>query len=62
MTVTLTPNLVDPDGVYAGLLAAHDGLPNTESEAFNARLILILFNHIGDPEVIRAALLAARRI
>lgn len=61
MPLTLTPNLADPDGIYADLLATHDGLTNADSEALNARLILILINHIGDAEVIRAALLAARR-
>ncbi|MEL7256445.1 MAG: DUF2783 domain-containing protein [Pseudomonadota bacterium] len=51
-----TPNLPDADGVYADLLAAHDGLSTEESTALNARLILILANHIGDADVIRHAL------
>jgi hypothetical protein len=61
MSLVLTPNMADPDGIYADLLAAHEGLSEDESDALNARLILILFNHIGDAEVIRDALAAARR-
>jgi hypothetical protein len=53
--------LRDPDGTYARLIAAHEGLDTDESHAFNARLILILLNHIGDDEVIAQALAAARR-
>lgn len=60
MTLTLAPNLPRPDEVYAALIAAHDGLTREESEALNARLILILLNHIGDEAVIRQALAAAR--
>ncbi|SDU43477.1 DUF2783 domain-containing protein [Stappia sp. ES.058] len=59
-TLTLEPNLKDPDGFYAELLAAHEGLNREESEALNARLILILTNHIGDRDVVRAALAAAK--
>lgn len=60
MTVTLTPNIPDPDGFYDELLRAHQGLNAEESHAFNARLILTLCNHIGDRDVIRAALEAAK--
>ena len=41
------------------LLATHDGLTRAESEALNARLILILANHIGDHAVLSQALHAA---
>ena len=56
-----TPNLADPDGFYADLLAGHDGLSEAESAALNARLVLILCNHIGDRTVIAEALALARR-
>ena len=42
MELTLTPNIAAPDDFYAALLATHDGLSCAESEALNARLILIL--------------------
>ena len=54
-----SPNLPDADGFYEDLLASHEGLSDAESEAFNARLILILANHIGDRDVLRDALQAA---
>ncbi len=60
MALNLTPNIPDPDGFYDELLAAHAGLTEDESDALNARLILLLANHIGDREVLRAALDAAR--
>lgn len=60
MTVILTPNIPDPDGFYDELLAAHEGLSKTESDALNARLILTLANHIGDREVLRAAIAAVK--
>ncbi|WP_313137091.1 DUF2783 domain-containing protein [Paracoccus jeotgali] len=56
MSLTLTPNLPNPDDAYAMLLNAHEGLSKEQSDALNARLILILMNHIGDPEVLREAL------
>lgn len=60
MPLTVTPNLPDPDAAYAALLAAHRGLTETEQAALNARLILILMNHIGDPQVLGEALALAR--
>lgn len=59
MSLTLTPNIPDPDDFYDELIKAHEGLSDTESQALNARLILILANHIGDRKVLRAALSAA---
>jgi hypothetical protein len=58
--LTLEPNLSAPDDAYAALIAAHDGLTREESEALNARLILILMNQIGNLQVIRAAIAAAK--
>ncbi|PRX35469.1 Protein of unknown function [Meinhardsimonia xiamenensis] len=58
--LNLTPNIPDPDDFYAELLAAHEGLTKAESDALNARLILILANHIGDRKLLSAAIEAAR--
>ena len=60
MTLNLTPNIVDPDGFYDELLALHDGLSKEDSDALNARLILVLSNHIGDRDVLRQAFEAAK--
>ena len=47
MSLITTPNLRDPDATYAALLAVHKGLSEAESQALNARLVLILMNHVG---------------
>lgn len=60
MTLTLDPNITDPDGFYEKLLKAHEGLSDEESEALNARLILILANQIGDANTLTEALEAAK--
>jgi hypothetical protein len=49
------------DEFYENLIDAHNGLSDEHSEAFNARLILLLANHIGDLRVLREALQAARQ-
>jgi hypothetical protein len=54
------PNLAKPDDVYDMLIRAHEGLSKPESDALNARLILIFANHIGDQSVIHDALKLAR--
>lgn len=58
--LNLEPNIADPDGFYDELIAAHSTLSKQESDAFNARLVLILANHIGDRAVLAAALEAAK--
>ena len=59
MTLNTQPNIPDPDGFYDELLAAHAGLTKDQSDALNARLILILANHVGDRATLTAALKAA---
>jgi hypothetical protein len=58
--LTITPNLTHPDETYARLIAAHDGLTEAESHAMNARLVLILMNHVGDHQLLDEALRLAR--
>lgn len=48
------------DEFYEYLIEAHNGLSDEQSEALNARLILLLANHIGDLKVLREALDKAR--
>ena len=52
-------NIADTDDFYARLLATHRGLSEAQSQALNARLILILANHIGDAQVLQQALALA---
>ena len=60
MALVTTPNIVDPDGFYAELLALHEGRSKEESDAINARLVLLLANHIGDREVLSEALACSK--
>jgi len=60
MELNLDPNIPDPDGFYDELLQAHNELTDEQSEALNARLILIMANQIGDRDILRAALAAAK--
>ena len=55
-----TPNLDAPDDFYETLIEAHEGLSTDESHALNARLVLLLANHIGTLAVLRQAFVAAR--
>ncbi len=56
----LNPNIPDPDGFYADLIAAQDGMDDDQAAAFAARLVLILANQIGDREVLAEAITRAR--
>ncbi len=58
--VKTTANLKSPDDIYDILIQVHDGLTKSQSDALNARLILILLNHIGDEKIIAEALQMAR--
>lgn len=48
------------DEFYTALIAVHEGLSFEESAALNTRLVLILANQVGELEVLKAALEAAR--
>lgn len=58
--LTIAPNLESPDDFYEALIEAHQGLSSEESQAFNARLVLVLANHIGALPVLREAFAAAK--
>lgn len=60
-TLITSPNIPDADGFYAELLAVHEGLAPEASAALNARLILLLANHVGDRAVLSEALQEAAR-
>jgi hypothetical protein len=51
-----TLNLTKPDDVYNAIVDAHKGLSDEECRAFDARLILLLVNHIGDEAAVHEAL------
>ena len=71
MALTLTPNFNEPgkryfrafspgDDFYEALIETHRDLSDEQSEMVNARLILLLANHIGDIAVLREAMSIAR--
>ena len=54
------PNLESADDFYEALIDAHRELSLERSHELNAKLVLLLANHIGKLDVLRAALQAAR--
>ncbi len=71
MALNLNPNFAEVgkryfnaytpgDDFYEMLIGAHRDLSDEQSELLNARLILILANHIGDLGTLREALTIAR--
>ena len=54
-------NFSNPDAAYEALVEAHRGASEAESAALNAKLVLILANHIGDLAVLKAALALAKK-
>jgi hypothetical protein len=54
-------SFANPDAAYETLVEAHRNLPEAESAALNARLVLILANHVGDLEVLKEAIALAKK-
>jgi hypothetical protein len=50
-----------PDDVYNALIDMHEGLSVEQSQVADAKLILLLANHVGDLEVLREAIALARQ-
>lgn len=55
-----TPRLDDPDLAFESLVEAHRDLTPEQSRRLDARLVLLLANHIGAVAVLREAIAAAR--
>lgn len=60
-TLITTPNLDAPDDFYEALIETHRDLSAEQSHALNARLVLLLANHIGQQPILQQALEAARQ-
>ena len=71
MALNLKPNFSEPgkhyrhafsagDDFYEVLIDTHLGLGDEQSAEVNARLVLLLSNHIGDLTVLRDAMKIAR--
>ena len=54
------PNIAAPDDFYECLIEMHRDLSDEQSRMVNAKLILLLANHIGDLDVLKAAMARAR--
>ena len=59
-TLNLEPNIARPDEFYDALIAIHRDLTVEQSAKVNAKLVLLLSNHVGDMDVLQQALAAAR--
>ncbi|WJR75512.1 DUF2783 domain-containing protein [Bradyrhizobium sp. NP1] len=59
MNLNTKPNIADPDGFYQELIDSQRHMSEPEAELMNCKLVLILANHIGDREVLRAAIRSA---
>jgi Protein of unknown function (DUF2783) len=51
----------DPDAAFRLIVEAHRGLTEDESKALNAKLVLLLANHIGEILVVQKAVELAKR-
>jgi hypothetical protein len=59
-TLNIDPNMTQPDEFYEALIATHRDLTDAQSQMVNAKLILLLANHVGDLAVLREAMQRAR--
>ena len=60
MQLNLEPNIDEPDSFYNKLIQLYEGLDESESREVQARLVLLLSNHIGDSEALHEAMRIAR--
>ncbi len=61
MPLVTASRFKDPDQAFVMLIEARRGLSEREAAELDAKLVLILANHIGDIEVLRAAIAFAKR-
>lgn len=63
MALSTSSNFARPDDAFRAIVEAHRGLTGAQSADFDAALVLILANHIGDIDVLHEAIgLAKRRV
>jgi uncharacterized protein DUF2783 len=61
MALSTRSNFAKPDDAFRAIVEAHRGLSEDQSADLNAALVLILANHIGDPDVLGEAIALAKR-
>jgi hypothetical protein len=60
MALITTPHLEAADAFYEALIDAHRDLSAAQSHELNAKLVLLLANHVGERAALNEALAAAR--
>jgi len=60
MALITAPHFDAADAFYEALIDAHRDLSEAQSHELNAKLVLLLANHVGNAVVLREALDAAR--
>jgi Protein of unknown function (DUF2783) len=60
MSLTTAPNFEAADAFYEALIEAHRDLSSAQSHELNAKLVLLLANHVGESMALNEALAAAR--
>lgn len=60
MSINLEPNIENPDAFYEMLTNAQRDLSDEEANDMNARLVLILANHVGNLDDLKQAIELAR--
>lgn len=58
-TLDTSSRFTDPDAAFRALVEAHRGLDAEQSAALNAKLVLLLANHIGELAVLTDAIALA---
>ena len=58
--LNIEPNLQNADEFYEALIDAHRDLTLEQSHLMNAKLVLLLANHIGDLDVLKNAMQRAK--
>ena len=61
MALSTSSNFARPDDAFRAIVEAHRGLSDEQSADFDAALVLILANHIGDLDVLKEAIALAKR-
>ena len=61
MPLIVASQFRDPDTAFVTLIEARRGLSQDEAAALDAKLVLILANHIGDLDVLKEAISLAKQ-
>ena len=59
--LNIEPNFSNADEFYEALIDAHRELTLEQSHRMNAKLVLLLANHIGELDVLKDAMQRAKR-